>query len=183
MFTDAKIFEILVERVRDYAVFVLDPEGRIVTWNTGAKLIKGYDADEILGRHFSIFYPEEAVRSGWPQHELAVARQEGRFEDEGWRLRKDGSRFWANVLITALRDDSGQLLGYSKITRDLTARRQQEQALRESEERFRLLIEGVVDYAIYMVDPDGIVTSWNAGAQKIKGYRAHEILGRHFSRF
>jgi PAS domain S-box-containing protein len=183
MRVDGKIFEILVERVRDYAIFVLDPEGRITTWNTGARLINGYEAGEIIGRHFSIFYPSDAVRAGWPDAELRMARMEGRFEDEGWRLRKDGSRFWSNVIITALRDENGRLLGYSKITRDITDRREREEALRESEDRFRLLAEGVMDYAIFMLDEHGTVTSWNAGAEKIKGYSREEIIGRHFSRF
>src|SRR5262245_53564854 len=178
-----RIFEILVDRVRDYAMFVLDPEGRIATWNTGARLLKGYEAEEILGRHFSVFYLPEAVASGWPQQELKVATMQGRFEDEGWRLRKDGTRFWANVIITALRDDDGHLLGFSKITRDLTARREAEEHLRQSEERFRLLIEGVQDYAVYMLDPEGMVTSWNVGGQTMLGYAREEVLGRHISLF
>ena len=180
---DKEIFEILVEQVREYAVFVLDTEGRIATWNTGARLLKGYDRNEVVGKHFSIFYTPDAVTSGWPAHELKVATMEGRFEDEGWRVRKDGSRFWANVIITALRADDGRLLGFSKITRDLTARREQEEALRQSEERFRLLIEGVTDYAVFMLDPDGVITSWNTGAQNIKGYSREEIIGKHFSQF
>ena len=179
----SKIFEIVVDRVRDYAIFVLDTEGRIQTWNTGARLLKGYQPEEIIGRHFSVFYAPEAVARGWPQQELEVATREGRLEDEGWRLRKDGSRFWANVIITALRDDDGRLLGFSKITRDLTVRREAEEALRQSEERFRLLVEGVQDYAVYMLDPDGRVVSWNSGAQKMKGYLPDEIVGRHFSAF
>src|SRR6185295_14666205 len=152
---DDRIFEILVDRVRDYAVFVLDPEGRVMTWNTGARLLKGYEADDIVGKHFSVFYVPEAIAAQWPQQELKVATMQGRLEDEGWRVRKDGSRFWANVIITALRDDDGHLLGFSKITRDLTLRRQAEEELRQSEERFRLLIEGVQDYAVYMLDPEG----------------------------
>ena len=180
---DKKIFELLVERVRDYAVFVLDPQGHIATWNAGARLIKGYTAEDIIGRHFSTFYTQEAIDRGWPQHELKIATMQGRFEDEGWRVRKDGSRFWANVIITALRDDDGHLLGFSKITRDLTARRAEEEALRQSEERFRLLVDGVVDYAIFMLDPDGVISSWNYGAQRIKGYTRAEVLGKHFSIF
>jgi PAS domain S-box-containing protein len=180
---DPLLYRLLVEQAKDYALFLLDREGRIMSWNAGAQRLKGYAADEIVGRHFSVFYSREAVESGWPQHELKVATAEGRFEDEGWRVRKDGSRFWANVVITALRDDDGRLLGFSKITRDLTERRLHEEALRQSEERFRLLIEGVVDYAIFMLDPDGMVTSWNTGAERIKGYRREEILGKHVSRF
>jgi len=130
-----------------------------------------------------VFYTREAVERGWPAHELKLAATEGRFEDDGWRVRKDGSQFWANVIITALRDESGKLVGYSKITRDLTERRLTDEALRQTEERFRLLVDGVPDYAIYMLDPDGIVSSWNSGAERIKGYTSEEIIGKHFSRF
>jgi PAS domain S-box-containing protein len=176
-------FRMMVEGVRDYAIFLLDPSGRVATWNTGAQRIKGYAADEIIGRHFSEFYPQEARDRNWPQRELEEALRLGRFEDEGWRLRKDGSRFWANVVITPLRDRDGVHRGFSKITRDLTERREQEQRLRQSEERFRLLLEGVQDYAVYMLDPEGRVTSWNAGAQRITGYSADEIVGQSFERF
>jgi hypothetical protein len=180
---DPKIFRLMAEQTKDYALLALDPTGHVVTWNLGAQLIKGYTADEIIGSHFSRFYTREAVDRGWPQHELVVAASEGRFEDEGWRVRKDGSRFWASVVITALHGEAGELLGFSKITRDLSERKANEEVLRQSEERFRLLIEGVVDYAIYMLSDDGIVTSWNAGAERIKGYTREEIIGQHFSRF
>jgi PAS domain S-box-containing protein len=180
---DPALYQLLVDQARDYAVFVLGKDGRILSWNLGAQRLKGYAPEEIIGRHFSTFYTREAIESGWPQHELKVAAAEGRFEDEGWRVRKDGGRFWANVVITALRDEHGKLLGFSKITRDLTDRKLHEEALRQSEERFRLLIEGVVDYAIFMLDAEGVVTSWNSGAERIKGYRRDEILGRHVSCF
>ena len=180
---DPLIFQQLVQQVKDYAMFVLDPAGRILTWNLGAQRIKGYAAEEIVGRHFSAFYTAEAVARGWPAEELRLATREGRFEDEGWRVRKDGSRFWANVVITALRDEGGKLLGFSKITRDLSERKLEQEALRQAEERFRLLVDGVLDYAIFMLDPDGMVTSWNAGAQRIKGYARDEIVGKHFSCF
>jgi PAS domain S-box-containing protein len=173
----------LVAGVRDYAVFLLDRGGHIRTWNAGAERIKGYKADEIIGKHFSTFYPPDAVSSGWPAHELEVASVTGRFEDEGWRVRKDGSRFWANVVITALRDESGEVRGFLKITRDLTDRKQAEEKLRLSEERFRLIVEGVKDYAIFMLDPHGRVATWNAGAERLKGYTAAEIVGQHFSKF
>ena len=177
------IYRMMAEQTVDYALFALDSEGKIATWNRGAERIKGYAPDEIIGRHFSIFYTREAIESGWPAEELRIAAREGRLEDEGWRLRKDGSRFWASVVITALRDENGKLLGFSKVTRDLTERKRQEEALRQSEERFRLLVEGVTDYAIFMLDPLGMVTSWTTGAERIEGYTREEILGKHFSRF
>ena len=178
-----RLYRLLVEQASDYALFLLDRDGRIMSWNLGAQRLKGYAAEEIVGRHFSTFYTREAIESRWPEHELKVAAAEGRFEDEGWRVRKDGSRFWANVVITALRDESGQLLGFSKITRDLTDRKLHEEALRQSEERFRLLVEAVVDYAIFTLDAQGVVTSWNRGAERIKGYRRDEVIGKHVSRF
>jgi len=178
---DPLIYKRMIEQAKDYALFVLDQSGRIMTWNAGAERLKGYAPDEIIGRHFSVFYTREAIESKWPEHELEIATVEGRFEDEGWRLRKDGSRFWANVVITALRDDDGKLLGFSKITRDLSERRLHEQALRHSEERFRLLVEAVEDYAIYMLDPEGVIASWNLGAERIHGYPREDIVGQHFS--
>jgi PAS domain S-box-containing protein len=176
-------FRLLVESVRDYAIFMLDPTGHVISWNPGAERIKGYRADEIIGKHFSIFYPQEQIDRHFPEYELEVARETGRFEDEGWRLRKDGTRFWANVVITALTDHEGNFYGYAKITRDMTERRAQEERLLRSEERFRLLVDGVRDYAIFMLDTNGYVASWNAGAERIKGYRADEIIGKHFSIF
>ena len=176
-------FRLMVESVRDYAIFMLDIHGRVLTWNAGATRFKGYDAAEIIGQHFSKFYPAEARARRLPEHELEVAQRDGAFEDEGWRVRKDGSLFWANVVITAVRDEQGQLLGFAKVTRDLTLRRQHEEQLRQSEERFRLLVEGVSDYAIFMLDVNGNVATWNMGAQRIKGYAANEITGRHFSVF
>ena len=174
-------FRLLVESVRDYAIFMLDPEGHVLSWNAGAERIKGYAPSEIIGQHFSRFYPPEA--GDFPAHELRVAAAEGCFEDEGWRVRKDGSRFWANVVITALHGRDKRLIGFAKVTRDLTERRAHEEQLRHSEERFRLLVEGVSEYAIFMLDVNGNVATWNAGAARIKGYRAEEIIGQHFSRF
>jgi PAS domain S-box-containing protein len=178
-----ELHRLLVESVDDYAIFALDPDGYILSWNAGARRFKGYTADEIIGKHFSIFYPPERIAEGFPQYELREAARVGRFEDEGWRVRKDGTRFWANVVITALRDHSGNLVGYAKVTRDLSERRLAEEALRESEERFRLIVQGVKDYAIFMLDPTGHITTWNEGAQRIKGYTAEEIIGKHFSIF
>ncbi len=176
-------FRVLVESVQDYAIFLLDTHGHVLTWNAGAQRIKGYSADEIVGRSFEVFYPVEAVRSGWPREELRAAAQQGRFEDEGWRLRKDGSRFWASVVITALHDASGGLGGFAKVTRDLTERRNQEEALRRSEEQVRLLIDAVKDYAIYLIDPSGQVVTWNAGASAMTGYTVDEVLHHDFSMF
>ena len=175
-------FRVFIETVRDYALLMLDTTGHIISWNTGAEAIKGYRAEEIIGRHFSTFYPPEAIERGIPALELVVAAREGRFEDEGWRVRKDGSRFWANVVITALRTPEGTLTGYAKVTRDLTERRRHEESLRYNEMRFRALVEGVRDYAIIMLDTDGDVATWNAGAQQIHGFAASEIIGTHFSR-
>lgn len=180
---DNALFRRLVEDVPDYGIFLLDPDGIVRTWNAGAENIKGYSAGEIIGRHFSAFYLPEQIEAHWPDHELRVARETGRFEDEGWRVRKDGTQFWANVVISRILGDDGHLVGFSKITRDLTAKRKQDELLRRSEERFRLLVEGVRDYAIFMLDPDGNIASWNAGAQQAKGYSAEEIIGRHFSVF
>ena len=176
-------YRLMVDSVLDYAIFLLDPEGRVLSWNAGARLMKGYEAAEVIGRHFSMFYPSDLLDVDWPQRELDAARAQGRFEDEGWRLRKDGTRFWANIVLTRLIDADGALRGYSKITRDLSERRQQEELLRTSEERFRLMVEGVKDYAIFMLDPHGIVSSWNTGARLNKGYEAEEIIGQHFSVF
>jgi len=176
-------FRSIVEQAQDYAIFLLDRTGHIASWNRGAQRIKGYEPHEIIGRHFSTFYPREAVERRWPEYELDAAARDGRFEDEGWRVRKDGSLFWANVIITALRDPGGEVRGFGKITRDLTERRRNEDMLRQSEERFRLLIEAVKDYAIFMLDTQGRVASWNAGAQRINGYRADEIIGEHFRIF
>lgn len=178
-----ELHRLLVESVDDYAIFALDPDGYILSWNAGARRFKGYTADEAIGKHFSIFYPREKIEEGFPQFELKEAAQVGRFEDEGWRIRKDGTRFWANVVITALRDPSGHLVGFAKVTRDLTERRLAEEALRESEERFRLMVQSVRDYAIFMLDPTGHITTWNAGAERIKGYTSDEIIGKHFSIF
>jgi PAS domain S-box-containing protein len=178
-----ELHRLRVESVDDYAIFALDPDGYILSWNAGAQRFKGYTADEAIGKHFSIFYPREKIEAGFPEFELKEATRVGRFEDEGWRVRKDGSRFWANVVITALRDHGGHLVGFAKVTRDLTERRLAEEALRESEERFRLLVQGVSDYAIFMLDPTGHISTWNAGAERIKGYTRDEIIGKHFSIF
>ena len=180
--TDAD-FRRMVDAVGDYAIFMLDAHGRVASWNRGAQLAKGYTAGEIIGRHFSVFYPQDRIDENWPEQELALAREHGRIEDEGWRIRKDGSRFWASVIITALYREDGSLRGYAKVTRDLTERRRHEELLRQSDERFRLMVESVRDYAIFMLDPAGNIATWNLGAQLNKGYTTEEILGQHFSVF
>jgi PAS domain S-box-containing protein len=137
----AERFELLVEAVRDYAIFILDPDGRVATWNVGAERIKGYTAREIIGSHFSRFYPPEDIAAGKPDRELEIATREGRVEDEGWRLRKDGSKFWANVIITALRDQQGQLVGFAKVTRDVTEKKEAHEALRRSNEELQAQVQ------------------------------------------
>ncbi len=179
----SETFRQLVEGVQDVAIFMLDGAGRVSTWNSGAERIKGYRAEEIVGQHFSRFYPAEAVAEGKPARLLAIAAREGRVEDEGWRVRKDGARFWAEVMITALRDSEGAVIGFAKVTRDLTARKEAQDALHRSEQTFQLLVESIQDCAIFMLDPDGRVASWNAVAERINGYRANEIMGEHFSTF
>jgi PAS domain S-box-containing protein len=176
-------FRQLIEAVTDYAIYMLDRDGTVASWNPGAERFKGYTAREIIGQHFSRFYTEEDKATELPRRALAAAEHEGRFEAEGWRVRKDGTRFWASVVIDPIRAPSGELIGFAKVTRDLTERKLAQEALRLSEERFRLLVESVGDYAIYMLDPGGVVSSWNLGAQRFKGYRAEEIVGQHFSRF
>jgi PAS domain S-box-containing protein len=176
-------YRLLIESVTDYAIYMLDPNGIVTSWNPGAQRFKGYEASEIIGQHFSRFYPEEDRDAGLPGRALQIASEEGRFESEGWRVRKDGTRFWTSVVIDPIRSPSGELLGFAKITRDLTERKRAEEVLRRSEEQFRILVQSVTDYAIYMLDNEGRVVSWNAGAQRIKGYSPEEIIGQHFSRF
>ena len=176
-------YRILVEGITDYAIYMLDEAGLVTSWNRGAERFKGYSEGEIIGQHFSRFYTEEDRAIDLPETALRTAREEGRFEQEGWRVRKDGARFWAHVVIDPIRDSEGNLVGYAKITRDLSERRKAELQLRESQEQFRLLVQSVTDYALYMLDLDRRVSSWNAGAERIKGYTRDEILGHHFSRF
>ncbi|HWW56031.1 MAG TPA: PAS domain S-box protein [Sphingopyxis sp.] len=173
----------LVDAIKDYAIYMLDPGGFIANWNSGAQRFKGYTADEIVGEHFSRFYTPEDRAVDLPRRALEIARTEGQFEQEGWRVRKNGERFWAHVVIDPIWDEDDILVGFAKITRDLTERRRALETLRESEEQFRMLVQSVTDYAIYRLDPDGHVSSWNAGAERIKGYAPHEIIGSHFSKF
>ncbi len=180
---DREVYRLLVDAITDYAIYMLNVGGEVVSWNTGAQRFTGYEAHEILGQHFSRFNTPEDRAANLPEQALATARGEGRFENEGWRVRKDGTRFWAHVIIDPIRNHSGTLIGYAKVTQDLTERRRVELALRNSEDTFRRLVQGVTDYAIYMLDENGLVTNWNAGAERIKGYRAEEIIGRFFGVF
>jgi PAS domain S-box-containing protein len=182
-FTTQRRLQLLIERVADYAIYMLNPDGTVASWNAGARRFKGYTEAEILGEHFSRFYTPADRAAGVPERALATALENGRFEAEGWRVRKDGSHFWASVVIDPIHDDDGHLLGFAKITRDISDKKLAREALRRSEEQFRLLVDSVIDYAIYMLSPDGLVTTWNAGARKIKGYTADEVIGTHFSRF
>ena len=174
---------LLIDSITDYAIYMLDPAGRVVSWNPGARRFKGYRAQEIVGQHFSRFYTDEDRAKNLPGRALETAVREGRFENEGWRVRQDGTRFWAHVIIDPIFAPDGGVLGFAKVTRDLTERKAAAESLRRSEEQFRLLVQGVTDYAIYMLDPNGRVSSWNSGAERIKGYRPEEIIGSHFSRF
>jgi len=180
---DDSRFRLLIDAVIDYAIYMIDPDGVITSWNAGARRFKGYEEAEILGKHFSRFYTEEDRRAGMPQRALNTAITEGRFEGEGWRVRKDGTHFWCHVVIDPIIDPSGTLLGFAKITRDLTDRKMAEETLKQSEQQFRLLVQSVTDYAIYMLAPDGRLTNWNLGAQRIKGYLPQEVIGQHFSMF
>jgi PAS domain S-box-containing protein len=170
-------YRLLVDSIHDHAIFMLDPDGDVTTWNIGAERVLGYPAREIIGRHHATFGGPIGAAS------LAAAKAMGRAEHEGWMVRKDGTRFWANLTLSAVRDVEGALLGFGAVTRDLTERREAEELRRAAEERFQLLIESVKDYAIFILDPRGNVATWNAGAERIKGYRAEEIIGSHFSRF
>jgi len=176
-------FRLLIQSIVDYAIYMLDPKGIVTSWNAGAERIKGFQTDEIVGQHFSKFYTDEDREAGLPRKVLETARCEGKYEGEGWRVRKDGTRFWASVVIDRINDAHGKLIGFAKITRDMTEKRLAQEALLDAERRFRILVQGVTDYSIFMLDPDGRVANWNAGAQRIKGYMPDEIVGEHFSRF
>jgi PAS domain S-box-containing protein len=180
---DEDRYRLLIDSITDYAIYLLDENGFITSWNPGARRFKGYEASEIVGQHFSRFYTDEDRQAGLPARALEIARESQRFEGEGWRVRKDGTRFWVNVVIDPIVDVNGKLIGYAKVTRDLTERKSAEDTLRKSEEQFRLLVQSVTDYAIYMLSPEGIITNWNTGAERIKGYAPEEIIGQHFSRF
>ena len=177
------MYRLLVQSVADYAIYMLTPEGTVANWNPGAQRAKGYQPEEIVGKHFGCFYSPQDRLNKRPEHNLKTACRTGRFEEQNWRYRKDGSAFWAHVVIDAVHDDNGKLLGYAKITRDCTEQRRMQREKHEREQTFRVLVEGVKDYAIYMLDPHGKVVNWNTGARRAKGYTAEEIVGKHFSCF
>jgi len=180
--SDAR-FEMLVRAVADYAIYMLDPDGNVISWNVGAERMKGYTESEIVGQHFSNFFVPEERAADKPATGLKIAAETGRWEDEGWRVRKDGSRLWASAVLDAIRDADGELVGFAKVTRDLTQSRLAQQALAESERRFRLLVGSVIDFALFTLDLEGVIQSWNPGAERLKGYTADEIIGKHFSIF
>jgi PAS domain S-box-containing protein len=180
---DARRLQVLINGVTDHAIYLIDRDGRIASWNTGAARLKGYDASEIIGQPYATFFTEEDRRRALPDTALKTAAAKGRWEEEGWRVRKDGTRFWAMAVLDAVRDDDGNLIGYAKVTRDVTERLQARERLSESETRFGQLVNAVIDYAIFQLDPQGYVLTWNTGAARIKGYSAEEIIGQHFSRF
>jgi PAS domain S-box-containing protein len=175
-------FRLLVEGITDYAIYMLDPKGYITNWNKGAERIKGYKAKEIVGKHFSVFYTPEDQAADRPRQALETARREKHFLAEGWRVRKDGTRFFASIVIDPI-FEKRKLVGFAKITRDTTERQDALSELLKSESQFKTLVGGVTDYALYMLDPTGVVSNWNAGGERIKGYSAEEIVGQHFSRF
>ena len=181
--SEQRFHSLLIEGAKDYAIIMLDAKGNVATWNAGAQRVIGYTAEQIVGQYFSCFYTPQDLVAGKPQRQLEKALEYGQYAEEAWRVRQDGSKFWAGVTITPIRDSGGAPCGFAHITRDLTERKSAEDALRQGEERLRLLVEAVQEYAIVMLDAQGNVAIWNAGAQRIKGYSAEQIIGRHFSCF
>ena len=174
---------LMTQAARDYAAFLLSPGGVVVEWNAGAERLMGHAAEDVVGRGFACFYAGEDRAAGAPAAALETARRAGVSETEGWRVRADGGRFWAWTVIDLLRDEAGEPAGFALTIRDITERRVAQDALRHSEQQFRQLVNGVRDYALYMLDPNGIVVSWNSGAERIKGYRDDEVIGQHYAKF
>jgi PAS domain S-box-containing protein len=181
--SDPRGLQLLIDAIRDYAVIMIDVDGTVASLNSGAAAMMGYAAEEIIGEPYSVFHTPEECTALTPVRALEIASETGSFSAEGWRVRKDASRFWASVVIDAVRDEDGELLGFAKVTRDISERRQTLESLLESERRYRQLVDAVVDYAIFQLDPTNCVTTWNSGAQRIKGYVSDEIIGTHFSQF
>lgn len=176
-------YRLLVDRVKDYSIFMLDTEGNILTWNEGATKLTGYRPSEIIGKHFSLFYIPEDLESKKPERELRIAMETGKYEEEGWRVKKNGTLFWANIVLTALFNGENKLIGFSKVTRDLSEKREIDEKIKASEERYRAIVEQVKDYGIFMMDEEGRIISWNEGAKRIKGYAEEDIIGKYFSIF
>lgn len=177
-------FHPLLEAVTDYAIYMLDPEGRVLTWNSGAERCKGYKVEEVLGKNFSMFFLPEDVAAGLPAQELAIADREGRYAVDGWRLRKDGKRFWAQVNLTAIYRPDGTLRGFAKVTRDMTAQKESEESIRALNAElscFQMMVQTIDEYAIYTMDRNGVITSWGLGAEKISGWTAEQMVGKHYS--
>jgi PAS domain S-box-containing protein len=177
------LYQRLIEEIQDYAIILLDKNGFIRNWNKGAEKIKMYAPKDILGKHFSIFYLQEDLDQNLPSKLIRQAELTGAASQEGWRKRKDGSKFWGSITITAIHDDEGGIIGFSKVTRDLTDKKLAEDKLRISEERYHQMIAEIQDYAIILLDENGIIENWNIGAEKIKGYTSDEAIGRRFEIF
>ena len=180
---DAQRLQLLFDSIVDYAIYMIDLDENVASWNSGAARLMGYSAEDIIGQPFAKFFTPADQAREFPRQALAAAARTGRFESEGWRVRRDGSQFWAMAVIAAVHAHDGKLIGFAKVTRDMTERRIEQSRLLESERQFRHLVQSVVDYAIFRLDKDGVVATWNSGAERIKGYAPDEIIGRHFSIF
>jgi rsbT co-antagonist protein RsbR len=172
-------YRLMTESLTDTEMIMLDPQGNVRTWNKGAQMLKGYRPEEIIGKPVSVFYTEEDRASGLAQRELNTAAETGRFEFEGWRVGKDGKRFWANVVLQPVRGPNGEINGYVKIARDMTVKRARDLEVRTAS----LMIDAITDYEVILLDTEGVIRSWNRGAERLKGYTAEEVIGKHVSIF